>query len=65
MNLDDLTEEQKAKARACASADELVELARQEGIDLSNEQLQAISGGSGWFSCDSDSCTSNKCPNNT
>ena len=60
MNYEELTQEQKAKARACASADELVALAKQEGIDLSDEQLQAISGGSGWLSsCSTDSCSSN------
>jgi len=38
------------KVRACKSADELVELAKAEGIDLNEEQLEAISGGS-WVSC--------------
>ena len=51
MNFDDLTPEQKAKARACASADELMALAEQEGIDLSEEQLKAIAGGSDWLTC--------------
>ena len=55
----ELTDEQKAKARACATTDELVELARQEGIDLTDEQLQAISGGdvmADWF-CVSYTCS--------
>lgn len=45
-----LTPEQMDKVRACKSADELVELAKAEGIDLNEEQLEAISGGS-WVSC--------------
>ena len=45
-----LTPEQMEKVRACKSADELVELAKAEGVDLSEEQLEAISGGS-WYNC--------------
>ena len=50
-----LTEEQIAKAKACKNGDELLALAKAEGVELSNEQLEAISGG-GCFS-------SSKCPN--
>jgi len=50
-----LTEEQIAKVRACKNGDELLALAKAEGVELSNEQLEAISGG-GCFS-------SFKCPN--
>ena len=45
-----LTPEQMEKVGACKSADELVELAKAEGVDLSEEQLEAISGGS-WYNC--------------
>lgn len=62
MNFEELTEEQKAKARACTSADELVALAKQESIKLSDEQLEAISGGGGWSSL---SCSSNECVSQT
>ena len=58
MNFDDLTEEQKEKARACKTTEELIELVRVEGIDLSEDELKALSGG------DDDSwdtpCTSKK-----
>ena len=43
-----LTEEQVAKARACKSADELVKLAEETGIELSDKQLEEIAGGGFW-----------------
>lgn len=42
-----LTEEQIAKARECKSEEELLELARKEGVKLTEEQLESISGGCG------------------
>ena len=42
---DSLTEEQKAKAKECKTAEELVELAGREGIELPDELLDAASGG--------------------
>ena len=47
---DELTAEQMEKARACKNSDELVELAASEGIELTDDQLEAISGGS-WYNC--------------
>lgn len=58
MDFNGLTEEQKAKARACESAEELVALAEAEGIELSDDQLNAIAGGS-WYSA----CNDNVCSN--
>jgi len=52
-----LTEEQIAKVKACKNQEELLDLAKQEGIELNDEQLQAVSGGA----CISGS--SIKCPN--
>ena len=40
-----LSEEQIAKVKACKNSDELLKLAKKEGIELTNEQLEAISGG--------------------
>jgi len=40
-----LTEEQIAKVKACKDHEELLALAKEEGIELTNEQLEAISGG--------------------
>ena len=40
-----LTEEQIARAKECDNPEELLRLAREEGIELSDEQLAAVSGG--------------------
>ncbi len=40
-----LTDEQKDKARACKSMDELRLLAGEEGIELADELLDSIAGG--------------------
>ena len=40
-----LSEEQISKVKACKNHDELLELAKQEGVELTDEQLTAISGG--------------------
>ena len=40
-----LSEEQIAKVKACKNPDELLALAKAEGIVLTDEQLEAVSGG--------------------
>ena len=40
-----LTDEQKEKVKACASGEELAALAASEGIELTDEELEAASGG--------------------
>ena len=40
-----LTEEQIAKVKACKSQEELLALAKEEGIELNEEQLEAVNGG--------------------
>ena len=47
MKYEDLTPEQMEKARACKSAEELVGLAKEEGVELTDEQIELISGGGG------------------
>ena len=59
MEFSDLTEEQKAKALACASPDELLSLAREEGVELTDDQLDGIAGG--WGEADSSTSTSQPC----
>ena len=44
-----LTEEQIAKVKACKTTEEMLTVAKEEGIELSDEQLEAVSGG-GCFS---------------
>ena len=49
-----LSEEQIKKVEACKNSEEILALAKTEGVQLSDEQLEAVSGGS---------CSStNKCP---
>lgn len=40
-----LTEEQIAKVKECKNNEELLKLAKEEGIELTDEQLEAVSGG--------------------
>lgn len=40
-----LTEEQIAKVKACKNNEEVLKLAKEEGIELTDEQLEAVSGG--------------------
>ena len=50
-----LTEEQIAKVKECKTSEEILALAKEEGVTLSDEQLEAVSGGG--------LCRSNKkCP---
>lgn len=42
-----LSEEQIEKARGCKTSQELLELAKEEGVELTEEQLAAVSGGCG------------------
>ena len=51
---DKLSDEMKAKVANCKTGEELVALAEKEGIELTDEQLDAISGGYHWV-CDCDS----------
>ena len=40
-----LTKEQIAKVNECKTADEILSLAKKEGIELNEAQLAAVSGG--------------------
>ena len=64
MDFNDLTEEQKRKARAVSTPEEMLALAREEGYELSDNELEAVSGGGAWSSgCSGDSCPSHDyCP---
>ena len=52
MNFEDLTPEQMEKAKACKTPEVLLALAKEEGYELSDEDLNALSGGSTWFAQD-------------
>ena len=49
MKFDDLIPELREKAQACKTLDELLALAKEEGYELSEDELEGISGG--WESC--------------
>ena len=51
-----LTEEQIAKLKTCQSQEEILKVAKEEGVELTDEQLNSISGGG--LLCSSD----NNCP---
>ena len=55
-----LTKEQIDKVKACKSQEELLKLAKSEDIDLTDDQLEAISGG---FSLCYPNVDSLYCPN--
>ena len=50
-----LSDEQIAKIKACKNQEEILELAKKEGIELTDEQLEAVSGG-GCFSAEISPC---------
>ena len=51
-----LSEEQIAKVKACKNADEIIALAREEGVELNEEQLETVNGG-----CSRDTIKCPKC----
>jgi len=52
-----LTPEQVEKVKACKSQEELLKIAKEEGIELTDEQLEVVNGG---FFC---SAAEVQCPN--
>ena len=48
-----LTPEQRKKAKEIKTADDLVAFAKEEGLELTDEQLDAVSGGGEWYECTS------------
>lgn len=47
-----LSEEQIAKLKECKNQEEILAIAKEEGIELSDEQLEAVSGGA----CGDETC---------
>ena len=59
---DGLSDDLKKKVTECKTSEELMKLAKTEGIELTDEQLDAISGGAWVCTCDDDAdvtCRSN------
>ena len=53
-----LSEEQIKKVEACKSSEEILALAKAEGVQLSDEQLEAVSGGGCLVTVKCDKCGS-------
>lgn len=51
-----LTDEQKKKAEACETPDELSALAAKEGVELPDEVLDAVAGGYIYYKADAFGC---------
>ena len=56
MNYEDLTEEQKAKARECKTPEDILALAQQEGYELSDEELDSAGVAGGWCATNLKEC---------
>ena len=55
MNFEDLTEEQKKKVRECKTSEDLLALAKEEGYELSDEELESVAGGA-YIYCEVKQC---------
>ena len=55
---ENLSDEVKGKLKDCKSSENLMKLAQSEGIELSEEQLEAVAGGISWLpkDCDDNPC---------
>ena len=59
MNFADMPDSIRERAKACKSPEELLALAKEEGYELSDEDLDAVNGGDSWedMRLDRDECT--------
>ena len=55
----ELTPDQKAKFEACETPDEILKLAQDEGIELTDDQMEDVAGGVEWKSSCFMDCNSN------
>ena len=51
-----LDDDVRAKIRACETSEDILALAKEEGVELSDEAISAISGGVDWISCTAVCC---------
>ena len=56
MDFRNLAPELKEKARACKTSEELAALATEVGIQLTDDELEGISGGSWATNCPKEGC---------
>ena len=48
MNFADLTPELRSRIRNCKTAEEILAIAKEEGYELSDKELEDVSGGIKW-----------------
>lgn len=48
MKFEDLSAELQEKAKTCKTPEEMLALAKEEGMELSEDALEAVSGGMSW-----------------
>ena len=48
MDIKDVPEDIRKRAEACKTPEEMLELAKKEGYELSDDELEAVSGGMEW-----------------
>ena len=53
---ENLSEETRAKLVAAKTPEEILKIAKSEGIKLSEEELEMVSGGNAWTEEFTDSC---------
>lgn len=58
MEFGELSAELKKKFEACETPEEVLALVKQEGLELSDEELEGIAGGGIWHDAHSDGCPS-------
>lgn len=55
MDFNELSPELQEKAKSCKTPEEMLALAKEEGYELSDSELEAIAGGT-WHGCDDHTC---------
>ena len=50
MTSNKISPEQQEKIRACKTSEEILQLAQEEGYELSDEELEDVAGGGAWGS---------------
>ena len=61
MNLDNLTPEQIEQAKTLRTTEELVKYAMENGVELTDEQMEKVAGGSVWADAQFSETTCTNC----